>query len=192
MDTLLREGSWIAVQVLSNMEKKVFIGLKERSYEPFLPLYKTRRRWSDRTVELDLPLFQGYLFCRWLHQNRHPIVRVPGVVRIVGFGKKPACVDEAEIEAVRRIVDSGVASRPWRYLCAGDRVKLVNGPLSGLEGIFIQESNGSYMIVNVTMLGRAVAARIHQSQIAPSSAARLAAFHDSACLALPVDSKRAL
>lgn len=160
------DGSWIAIQVKSNMEKKVFMGLKERTYEAFLPTYKVRRRWSNRTVELDLPLFRGYLFCCWVNHNPYPIVQVPGVIRIVGFGKTLACVDETEIAAVRRIVDSGVASMPWKFLRAGDRVKLSSGVLRGIEGFFVRAVNGNYVVVNVTLMGRAVAAKIHPSQIA--------------------------
>lgn len=166
MDPVVLEGSWVAVHVQSNMEKKVFIGLKERSYEPFLPLYRSQRRRFDRTVELDLPLFRGYVFCRWLHENRHPIVRVPGVVRIVGFGKIPACVHEDEIAAIRRIVDSRVLSMPWKLLRSGQRIKLVNGPLCGLEGLFVRISNADYIVVNLTLLGRSVAAKVHRDQIA--------------------------
>jgi transcription antitermination factor NusG len=161
------DGAWVAVQVQSNMERRVFIALKERNYESFLPTYKALRKWCDRTVELELPLFRGYLFCRWLHQFRQPIVQVPGVIRVLGFGKTPACVDEAEIMAVRRIVHSGVLSMPWKFLYAGDRVRLTSGALRGLEGVFAQAVSGTYVIVNVMLLGRAVAVRIHPSQLAP-------------------------
>jgi transcriptional antiterminator RfaH len=161
------EGTWVAVQVQSNMEKKVLVGLKARSYEPLLPTYKALRKWSHRTVEIDLPLFRGYVFCRWICDARQSIVRVPGVVRLVGFGGIPACIDEDEIQAVRRIVDSGVVSLPWNFLQPGDRVRLVSGALSGIEGIFVGFGSAHYVVVNVTMLGRAVAAKIHSSDIAP-------------------------
>jgi transcriptional antiterminator RfaH len=161
-----RDGSWVAVQVQSNMEKKVLVGLKARSYEPLLPTYKALRKWSHRSVEIDLPLFRGYVFCRWISDARQSIIRVPGVVRVVGFGGIPACIDEDEMRAVRRIVDSGVVSQPWSFLQPGDRVRLVSGALSGIEGIFVGVGGAHYVVVNVTMLGRAVAAKIHSSDIA--------------------------
>ncbi|SRR6266481_2345510 len=164
------EGAWVAVHVQSNREKKVFLALNERSYESFLPTYRALRRWSDRSAELELPLFRGYLFCRWLNHNPQQIVQVPGVIRVVGFGRMPACVDDSEIAAVRRIVDSKVVSMPWKLLRIGERVKVTSGALSGIEGILVKSSSGSYVIVNVVLLGRAVAAKIHPSQIAACDA----------------------
>lgn len=161
------DGAWVAVHVCSNMERHVSVSLKDRNYESFLPTYKTKRRWCDRTVDLELPLFRGYLFCRWSNENRHPIVTVPGVIRIVGFGKIPACLDEDEVAALRRVVNSEVTARPWKFVHEGDRVRLTCGALSGLEGVVVRASSSHYIVVNVTLMNRAVAAKIHPSQIAP-------------------------
>jgi transcription antitermination factor NusG len=163
----LPNGAWVAVHVCSNMERHVLVSLTERNYESFLPTYKTKRKWCDRTVELELPLFRGYLFCRWDNENRHPILKVPGVIRIVGFGKMAACVDEDEIAALQRIVNSDVAAMPWKFVRAGDRVRLTCGALCGLEGVFVRASSNHYIVVNVTLMNRAVAAKVHPSQIAP-------------------------
>jgi transcription antitermination factor NusG len=172
MDSLALEGSWVAIHVQSNREKQVFMGLKDRNYEPFLPLYKARSIRFKRTVELDLPLFPGYLFCRWLNRNRHLIVQIPGVIRTLAFGKIPACVDEKEIIAIRCIVDSGVISMPWKFARSGQRVSLTSGPLCGLEGHFVRVLKVDYLVVNVTLLGRAVAVRVHASQTAPCEVLR--------------------
>jgi len=49
-----------------------------RGYESFLPLYKCRRRWSDRSKEIELPLFPGYVFCQFNSLDRFPILSIPG------------------------------------------------------------------------------------------------------------------
>jgi len=167
MKGFLPDGAWVAVHVCSNMERQVSLSLTERDYESFLPTYRARRKWCDRTVDLELPLFRGYLFCRWNNENRYPIVRIPGVIRLVGFGKMPACIDADEIAALQRVVNSEVTSMPWKFVRAGDKVRLTCGVLSGLEGVFVRASSHDYIVVNITLMNRAVAARVDPSQIMP-------------------------
>jgi len=99
------------------------------------------------------PYFED-TYLSWLNHSREPIVRVPGVIRIVGFGKIPACIDDSEIAAVRLISDSEVASMPWKFLRAGERVRLTSGALCGLQGIFVKASTGNYIVINITLMQR--------------------------------------
>ena len=99
------------MQTRPRWEKYVRQALEGKGFEAFLPSYKSRRRWSDRTKELDLPLFAGYLFCRVsLEERRLPVLTTPGVRQIVGMGGTPTAVPEGEIDAVRAIVTSGLAT----------------------------------------------------------------------------------
>ena len=96
MFTTKNDHPWFAVQTRSRHENVVAAQLRGKGYEPFLPLCKSRRRWSDRVREIELPLFPGYLFCRFDASDRLPILIIPGVVQIVGTGKKPVAIDEEE------------------------------------------------------------------------------------------------
>ena len=78
--------SWFALRSRTTHEKRVASLLVYQNYECLLPLYKCRRRWSDRIKEVELPLFPGYVFCRFFHEKRADVLRTPGVRRIVGFG----------------------------------------------------------------------------------------------------------
>src|SRR6202162_4698174 len=95
---------WFALQVRSRRESCVADYLRGQGYEWLLPLYKCRRRWSDRIKEVQTPLFPGYLFCRFDPQDRLPILKTPGVIQIVGVNRTPVAVDEAEISAVQTMV----------------------------------------------------------------------------------------
>jgi len=66
--------------------------------EHFLPLYESVRRWKDRQVKLELPLFPGYLFVRLALRDRLKVQQVPGVARLVGFDGTPTEVPGEEIE----------------------------------------------------------------------------------------------
>src|SRR5207247_1525954 len=83
--------------------------LRNKGYEEYLPMYRSRRRWSDRVKEIQLPLFAGYIFCKFDVMHGLPIVVTPGVISIVGYEKMPLAIPEQEITAVQRIVNSPYA-----------------------------------------------------------------------------------
>jgi transcription antitermination factor NusG len=142
--------------------------LRGKGYEEFLPLYRSRRRWSDRVKDLELPLFPGYLFCRFDVSDRlMPILTTPGVIGIVGAGKLPIPVDLEEIEAIRAILRSGLAAQPWPLLRAGSKVYIERGPLAGLEGIITNTEKVYRLIVSVSLLQRSVAVEIDREWARP-------------------------
>jgi transcription antitermination factor NusG len=158
---------WFALQVRQQSEKLAASALRNKGYEEFLPLYKCRRHWSDRIKLIDHPLFPGYLFCRLDPQNRLPVLTTVGVIQIVGIGKTPVPVDDAEIRAVQAIVESRLPVQPWPFLCAGQQVRLQGGPLRGLEGIFVSYKNEYRLVVSVTLLERSVAVEVDCDWVVP-------------------------
>src|SRR3989442_7701782 len=107
---------WFALQTRCRYESFVAKQLAHKGYEILLPLYKCRRRWSDRIKELELPLFPGYLFCRFNPLDRFPIVVTPAVLQAVGIGKSPVPVDDAEIAAMQTDVPSQQSRQPLPVL----------------------------------------------------------------------------
>ena len=158
---------WYALRIQSRLASFASTTLRGKGYQEFLPLYRSRRRWSDRTKELELPLFPGYLFCRFDVNDRLPILTTPGVIGIVGIGKTPAPVDLDEIEAIRVILRSGLAAQPWPSLRVGSKVYIEGGPLTGLEGIITSTDKVYRLIVSVSLLQRSVAVEIDHEWARP-------------------------
>ncbi len=138
-----------------------------RGMESFLPLYRSRRRWSDRTRVMDLPLFPGYVFCRFHPELLLPVVTTPGVVQVVGAGKHPCPIADAEIAAIQRMLCSGNEVEPWPYLQAGQKVRILDGPLFGIEGILVEVKNRRRLVVSVHLLQRSVAVEVDRDCIGP-------------------------
>ena len=159
---------WYAIRIQSRLGNVAAATLRGKGYEEFLPLYRSRRRWSDRIKELDLPLFPGYLFCRCdVNDRLMPILTTPGVIGIVGAGKTPIPVDDEEIEAIRAILRSGLAAHPWPFLQVGSKVYIERGPLTGLEGIIANTDKVYRLIVSVNLLQRSVAVEIDREWARP-------------------------
>ncbi len=158
---------WFAVQTRSRYENLVATLLRGKGYELFLPIYKSRRRWSDRIKELELPLFPGYLFCRFNPLDRFPILVTPGVMQVVGVGKIPIPVDDSEIAALETAIRSGLPRQPWPFLQIGQKVKIECKPLCGLEGILVEFKGRHRLVLSVTLLQRSVAVEVDDTWIRP-------------------------
>lgn len=164
------DNAWFALSVIPRKEKASAEALRAKGYEEFLPQYLARRKWSDRIKTIELPLFPGYVFCRFDPQDRGPIVKIPSVMSIVGFGKTPEPVPDGEIDALQTICRSGLWTMPYPSLVAGSRIRIQEGPLRGLEGVLL-EAKQMRLVVSVTLLQRSVAVEIERSWIAPASSA---------------------
>jgi len=151
---------WFAIRVKPNYEKPVLATLRGKGFEPYLPLLRTRRQWSDRVKMMDLPLFPGYIFCRLDLQDRMPLVTTPGFLYIVGVGKNPEPVDEKEIEAISAVLRSGLPVKAHTSLKVGQNVELQRGPLRGLHGILTKIADQHRLYVAVTLLQRSISVEV--------------------------------
>lgn len=168
---------WFALRVKSRCEKAVAMMAQHKGFEEFLPLYQSRRRWSDRLQSVELPFFPGYLFCRLNPQHRLPLLTIPGVLHFVGIGKIPVPIEDSEIAALQTAVRSGLLAEPWPFLEIGQRVRLEEGPLAGLEGILVGTAKQQRILVSVTLLKRSVAVVIDRHWATPlGSSGRLSAM----------------
>jgi transcription antitermination factor NusG len=156
---------WFAVRTRSNFEKVAATALENKGMSAYLPSYRNRRRWSDRVVVADKPLFQGYVFCRFDPLNRLPVLTTAGVISIVGFGTEPAPIDDKEIAAIDAILHSGLATEPCPFLREGQKVRVRRGSLVGVEGILTKKKSDFRLVISVTMLQRSIAVEIDRDWI---------------------------
>lgn len=160
--------AWYALHVRSQHEKMVFAQLDAKRYETFLPLYSARHRWSDRWKTVSLPLFPGYVFCRFDARQRSSIMTTSGVIDLVRTGSQPAPIESSEIESVRAVVASKLAAEPFGSLVKGQSVKLVSGPLTGVTGTLMEIREDFRFVVSVQLLNRSVSVEIDQDWVAPN------------------------
>ena len=157
---------WVAVQVRSRYEFTTAEFLRYKGYETFVPTYRSKRQWSDRSKELELPLFSGYIFCRFQDDVRGAILLTPGIIRIVGTRKEVARIDEREIQALKCVVASRVPAMPHPFLNVGDRVRIMDGPVAGVEGIFLRHKGGDRLILSVQLVQRSIELELQGAQFA--------------------------
>jgi transcription antitermination factor NusG len=162
---------WFAVHVRTRHETAIASFLAAKGYEQFVPLYKFKKRWSDRIKVMDAPLFPGYLFCRFDPQYRLPILKTPGVIQIIGYNRIPTPIDETEINAIQTVIASGLQTQPWPFLTVGQEVRIESGSLRGLNGLVVKMKENHRLVVSVTLLRRSVAVEIDSALVEPFSKA---------------------
>jgi len=115
-------------------------------------------------MEIDTPLFPGYVFCSMDLENRMPVLSTPGVVGIVAAGKQPLAVDPKELDAVRAMLLRGIDVQPCSA-APGQKVKIGAGPLKGIEGSLLQVRGKNRLVVRISILNRSISAIIEGSEM---------------------------
>jgi transcription antitermination factor NusG len=156
---------WCVAYTSANHEKRVTEQLLQRSVEHFLPLYESVRRWKDRRMKLQLPLFPGYVFVRLFLCDRLKVLQVPGVARLVGFNGQPAVLADKEIEALRTSTVAYLRPEPHPYLKVGRRVRIQRGVLEGVEGILIRRKNALRVVLSIDLIMRSVSVEVDASDL---------------------------
>jgi transcription antitermination factor NusG len=159
------EPSWYAAYTCANHEKRVAAELGARDVEHFLPLYSSVRRWKDRRVNLDLPLFPGYVFVRLALCDRLRVVQIPSVVRLIGFGGLPTALTDKEMEILQSGLSQGLGAEPHPFLTVGRRVRITAGPFVGLEGVLKRKKNSLRVVVSLELIQRSVAVDVDEADV---------------------------
>ncbi len=158
---------WYAVCVRSQYERRVADALTSKGYDCLLPSYREKRKWSDRTKVLELPLFPGYVFSRFDVDLRLPILTTPGVLVVAGLGRIPQPLDSHEVEQVRKVTVVGYPAQPWPFLKIGQRVRITAGPLTGVEGLLVQRRGETRVVLSVAVLEKAISVQVESDAIRP-------------------------
>jgi transcription antitermination factor NusG len=145
----MHESPWHVLHVLSNHEKKVAQHLEVRTIEYYLPLYKEKVKWSDRTVVAERPLFSGYVFARFDPQYRIPVISTPGVLRLLG-DQRWDLVEDGELEKIRTALAKDLPLRPHPSITVGTRVRIRNGVFEGVEGVVTELRQQCKVIIELS------------------------------------------
>jgi transcription antitermination factor NusG len=159
--------NWYALLTRPRHEKLVSERLAERGVETFLPLVSEVHRWSDRNKVVELPLFSCYVFAKF-GANRSDclrVLRVNGVLQLVGSRGEGTPIPHQQIDAVRMLVESSVAWSAYPFLKIGQRVRIRGGALDGVHGILLSRAGNSTLVISVDLIQRSLAVRVEGYQV---------------------------
>lgn len=156
---------WYAVYTKHQHERSASELLAGKGFEVFLPLYRAEHRWKDRRKVISLPIFPCYLFVQTGLERKLSILETPGVFWLVETGGRPCEVPDTEIDAIRKATQSSAKIEPHPYLQCGDRVRVREGSLNGIEGILARVKNRCRVVLSVHLLQKAIAVEVDYAAV---------------------------
>jgi transcription antitermination factor NusG len=166
-------AEWYAVWTRSNCERLVADQLSAKAFAPFLPemTVRSRRGGASRGASplIQVPIFPGYLFVRHAMDKASyiEILKARGVVRILDGGwTRLTPIPAVEVDAIERLASAGLQVLPHAYFQTGDRVRVVDGPLEGVEGLFVRDKpNRGRLVLSINLLQASVAVEVDASAV---------------------------
>lgn len=158
---------WFAVYTTPRHEKAVLRQCESRLIQSFLPLYTTIHRWRNGCqARIEQPLFPGYVFVCVERRECMRVLRIPGVLSLVGPGREPAPLPSSDIEALR----SGLLQRrfePHSYLVVGEKVRIHSGALAGMVGVLLRKKNSLRVVLTLDLIMQSVAVEVGSDEVEP-------------------------
>ncbi len=165
-------AEWYALHTRSRHEKSIAARLGAANTETFLPLHRSRNLWKNGVhAEVDLPLFPCYLFARVRVYDRVRLLQTPGVLGFATTSARPTAIPDDEISLLRTATAKFIAE-PHPYLNCGDRVRIVSGPMAGLDGILIRRKQEYRVVLSIEAIMRSVAVEVSEFEIEPMERSR--------------------
>jgi transcription antitermination factor NusG len=161
---------WFALAVKPRFDKSVAQALEMKGYEILLPLYKKHHKYGTRSKFTELPLFPGYVCCRFDVQSRLPILTTPGVIQVLGAGNLPVPLADVEVSSLKTALKAQYPVVPYPFVDAGQRVRINRGALAGVEGIVISFTQRVRLVLSIMLLQRSVLLEIDRDLVSVEEA----------------------
>ena len=159
---------WYAIHVRSRHEFQIFDRLKLKGIEAFLPTVEKLRKWKDRKKLITFPLFPGYLFVRITEDARNmlEVLKIRGVVNMIcTLPGEPAPIPDEQINTLQKLVENSEALDPYPYLTEGQNVRIIKGPMAGIDGILVEKLDKHFLVLSVDVLQQGVALTINAADV---------------------------
>ena len=159
------KANWFAVVTKPRQERIALENLQRQGFECFLPMaenpYQRRSKKQQKRIE---PLFPRYLFLNAIAdtQNLAPVRSTMGVISMVRFGTELAVIPEQIINAIKQRItpETGLIKIEAIEIEAGDKVKIFDGPLTGLNGIVQEKDSNNRALLLMNLMGRPTKVRV--------------------------------
>lgn len=154
------DGGWHVLHVRPRCEKKMAAYCTNARLQCYLPLRLERKKYQRRQVEVQKPLFPGYVFARFRPEQRIFILQSGQIARILEVKDQLKFI--SEIEQIRKALETDPGLRACPAITTGMMVRITEGPFAGLEGIVIKSKGCARVILNVDMIGQGVAIEVDE------------------------------
>ncbi|SVB08180.1 uncharacterized protein METZ01_LOCUS161034 [marine metagenome] len=128
-------------------------------------MFKERRQWSDRKKWVHFPLFRSYVFANIEINENIYVLQTIGVNKIVKFQEKISIIPDQVIDNIKNIIEGGYNVEQTDYFIKGDEVRVVSGPLKGLDGVVLDLRGANKIIIKIEAIQQAFSVEISSGLI---------------------------
>lgn len=148
---------WYACYTKPRAEKVTHLRLLHSEIECYLPVQRTRKKWSDRIKWIDEPLFRSYIFVRVNVSDFIKVLQTDGIVRFITFERKAVPIPETQIEAIRLLLGQGVELEITAdRIKPGQAIEVQAGPLMGIRGELVEYRGNKKVLVRLGEIGQGI------------------------------------
>lgn len=141
---------WLVCHTKPRCEKKFAALMKAEKFEHYLPLIDSVRRYAQQTKRFTKPLFPGYVFAKIPREKKARIYQQDLLARAIIVEDEEKFLHQ--LADVKAIVASGFELSVMPLLTKGRRVKIVGGPLHGVEGYVDDPARPQGVVIAVDVL----------------------------------------
>lgn len=152
------QGIWWVAHTKSRNEKALAWQMQKKNISYFLPLIEKVYRKSRRVFRSMLPLFSGYVFFCGNEADRLEVLKTNRVASLLEVKNQQHLI--TELLPIEKALTSGISLAPYTYIKAGQRCKVIAGPLMGTEGLVVSDRNKTRLVLQVDILGKATCLEI--------------------------------
>ena len=154
------EKKWFALCTKPRHEFKAELQLKSLQIDYYLPVVTKLKQWSDRKKKITEPLLRGYIFIYADEKQRNESLQQYSIVRCIFDNGKPAVIPQWQMDNLKKFLSNETDIIVHSGLVPGAKVKILDGPLSGVVGTIKNEIKGKTIAINIELLNRAVLAQL--------------------------------
>jgi len=159
---IISQTKWYALYTKPRFEKKVVAVLDKAGFNVYTPMVQTIRQWSDRKKKVIIPLIPSYVFVKIEVSKLNTLLQFNGVVGILKYLKKPAIVQDYEINNLKIICESPdlIEKTERDSFKKSEPLQITGGPFTGLYGEFVQHQGKHKVLLQVASLGLIVTVQV--------------------------------
>lgn len=166
-----RTQRWYACYTRARHEKQVERLLVQRGIECYLPLVPRLRKWKDRRKLVSMPMFPSYVFGKFSASELYQVLNVPGVATVVRSNGRLVPIKAEDLENVKRFAaglqGTNISLQVRPYVSEGQRVRVMEGPLEGVEGVVIKRRNSTRVLVGLEAIGQGLEINVDTRLLKP-------------------------
>jgi transcriptional antiterminator RfaH len=167
-DNVSPGGAWYVVHTKVRQEQIACENLARQGFAVYLPRMKVLKRVRGRQQARLEPMFPRYIFFqpRSSAQSIGPVRSTLGVINIVRFGQEPAVMRAEVLRGIRdfETLQNEASDDDISPFQPGERVRIADGPLTGLEGL-ISDVSQQRVVVLMHLLGQDTRVSLSRHQL---------------------------